>query len=63
MSNKLAAVLLCILLIFIIVDAIIDINKILSNIIYGIMGLFGIYHIISQKKENGIDDIFKKKDL
>ena len=62
MNNKLAAALLSVLLIFIIVDAIIDINKIVSNIVYGIMGLAGIYHLLSQKKENGLDDIFKKKE-
>lgn len=49
---------LCIL--FLIADAIFEINPILKNLIYGFMTLYAVYHFYMNKDENGLGDIFKK---
>ena len=47
---------------FIVLDNLININPNIRNVIYGIMALIGIYYIIANKNKNGLNDMFKKKD-
>ena len=43
-------------------ELIIQIPTILNNIIYGAMALVSIFFLITNKKELGLADIFKKEE-
>ena len=62
MKNKLALVLLVLIIVFFIIDAFVGVNKIIRNIVYGIMAVVGIYYLISHKNDNGLNDMFKDKE-
>lgn len=47
---------------FIVLDNLININPNIRNVIYGIMAIIGIYYLLANKNKNGISDMFKKKD-
>ena len=47
---------------FIVLDNLININPKIRNVIYGIMALIGIYYLIANKNKNGLNDMFKKKE-
>ena len=55
-------IIIAVLIGFIVLDNLININPKIRNVIYGIMALIGIYYIIANKNKNGLNDMFKKKE-
>ena len=55
-------VIIAVLIGFIILDNLININQNIRNVIYGIMALIGVYYLIANKNKNGLNDMFKKKE-
>lgn len=55
-------IIIAVLIGFIILDNLININQNIRNVIYGIMAIIGIYYLIANKNKNGLNDMFKKKE-
>ena len=55
-------IIIAILIGFIILDNLISINQNIRNMIYGIMALIGVYYLMANKNNNGLNDMFKKKE-
>ena len=61
MENKIKIILFVIFVGYIVLGLIIKIPSILNNIIYGAMALVSLFFLITNKKELGLTDIFKKE--
>ncbi len=62
MENKIKIILFVIFVGYIVLGLIIKIPSILDNIIYGAMALVSLFFLITNKKELGLTDIFKKEE-
>ena len=62
MENKIKIILFVIFVGYIVLGLIIKIPSILNNIIYGAMALVSIFFLVTNKKELGLTNIFKKEE-
>ena len=62
MENKIKIILFVIFVGYILLGLIIKIPSILNNIIYGAMALVSLFFLITNKKELGLTDIFKREE-
>ena len=62
MENKIKIILFIVFVGYIILGLIITIPTIVNNLIYGAMALVSLFFLITNKKELGLTDIFKKEE-
>ena len=62
MENKIKIILFIVFVGYIILGLIITIPTVLNNIIYGAMAVVSIFFLLTNKKELGLTDIFKKEE-
>ena len=60
-TQRIKIVIFIIFVSYMIAEMLIKIPVIINNFIYGTMAIFAIYFIITNRKEIGIDKIFKKE--
>lgn len=59
--NKLKIVVLCLALVFLLISFLVDIPKMVNDIIYGSMAVLSILFVFTNRKELHIDSMFDKK--
>ena len=62
MENKIKIILFIVFVGYIILGLIITIPTVVNNVIYGAMAVVSIFFLVTNKKELGLTDIFKKQE-
>lgn len=62
-NNKIKAFVFMCLVSYMFLDLLIEIPDLINNIVYGIMAIIAIIFLIINRKELGVDNPFKKKDI